>query len=235
MIPPWDMLIWQARMDDWVKQVHEYADSLQAIPESMKHEIEQYTKRIKEYNEMLEGKTYECLNEMSTSIKSTACSECGKPLTGYEPNIRYCLDHQPKESIVNVGTPGHIDHGAEDNLSKPNYSGTQHQPSDKLDKGKNRLGLVLGGFSRALWEVGNVGTVGAKKYSDNGWMEVPEGINRYTDAMMRHYLKEESGEIFDPELTELAGENIHHAACVAWNSLARLDLMLREQEIPSRV
>ena len=32
----------------------------------------------------------------------------------------------------------------------------------KLDEGKNRLGLILGGFSRALWEVGRVGTFGAK-------------------------------------------------------------------------
>ena len=48
---------------------------------------------------------------------------------------------------------------------------TGRQPNDagaKLDAGKNRLGLVLGGFSSALQEVGKVGTYGAKKYSDNG-------------------------------------------------------------------
>jgi len=106
----------------------------------------------------------------------------------------------------------------------------QHEPGAKLDRGKNRLGLVLGGFSRALQQVGKVGTAGANKYSDNGWMEVEEGISRYTDAMMRHYMMEEPGEMFDPELTEMAGEDIYHAACVAWNALARLDLMLRESE-----
>ena len=48
---------------------------------------------------------------------------------------------------------------------------TGRQPNDagaKLDAGKNRLGLVLVGFSSALQEVGKVGTYGAKKYSDNG-------------------------------------------------------------------
>ena len=38
----------------------------------------------------------------------------------------------------------------------------------KLDNSKNRLGLVLGGFSHALLLVGCVGTFGADKYTDNG-------------------------------------------------------------------
>ena len=42
----------------------------------------------------------------------------------------------------------------------------------KLDSGKNRLGLMLGGFSHALWLVGYVGTFGTNKYTDNGWQEV---------------------------------------------------------------
>ena len=100
----------------------------------------------------------------------------------------------------------------------------QHEPGAKLDQGKNRLGLVLGGFSLALQEVGKVGTFGANKYSDNGWMEVENGIDRYTDAMMRHYMSEESGEKFDDETKLL------HAAAVSWNALARLDLMLRKND-----
>lgn len=94
----------------------------------------------------------------------------------------------------------------------------------KLDAGKNRLWLVMGGFSRALQEVGRVGTYGAKKYSDNGWVSVPEGEARYTDAMLRHLMKEAVGEVLDPE-TEL-----FHAAHAAWNALARLELKLRASE-----
>lgn len=106
----------------------------------------------------------------------------------------------------------------------------QHTPGAKLDHDKPRLGLVLGNFSRALMQVGKVGTMGAKKYTPNGWVKVENGVERYTDAMVRHYLTEETGEKFDPELTEMAGEDIYHAACVAWNALARLELMIRKKE-----
>jgi len=98
-----------------------------------------------------------------------------------------------------------------------------HQAGAKLDAGKNRLGLVLLSFARALDAVGQVGTYGANKYTDNGWVDVPDGVNRYTDAMLRHLLKEAVGESHDPD-TDLL-----HAAHTAWNALARLDLMLRNK------
>lgn len=96
-----------------------------------------------------------------------------------------------------------------------------NEPGAKLDQGKNRLGLVLGDFARSLEQVGHVGTFGAKKYSDGGWVDVPNGIDRYTDAMLRHLMAEKRGETFDPET------KLMHAAHGAWNALARLDLMLR--------
>lgn len=99
-----------------------------------------------------------------------------------------------------------------------------HETGSKLDAGKNRLGLVLLSFSRALKEVGEVGTYGANKYTPNGWIDVPNGVERYTDAMLRHLLAEHSGEAFDKDT------DILHAAHTAWNALARLDLMLREKE-----
>lgn len=99
-----------------------------------------------------------------------------------------------------------------------------HTKGAKLDFGKTQLGLVLGGFARSLEEVGKVGTYGARKYTPNGWMEVENGIDRYTDAMLRHYLKERTGESCDPDTGLL------HAAHLAWNALARLDLMIREAE-----
>lgn len=99
----------------------------------------------------------------------------------------------------------------------------QHAPGAKLDQGKNRLGLVLLAFSRALQEVGEVGTYGANKYSDNGWKFVTDGEARYTDAMLRH-LFAETHELLDKE-TDLL-----HAAQVAWNALARLELKLMELE-----
>lgn len=103
----------------------------------------------------------------------------------------------------------------------PNGKGA-NEAGAKLDAGKNRLGLVLCGFARALQEVGAVGTYGANKYTDNGWMEVPDGERRYTDAMLRHLMREATGEERDPDT------GLHHAAHAAWNALARLDLALRK-------
>lgn len=99
-----------------------------------------------------------------------------------------------------------------------------HSPGAKLDAGKPRPGLVLGGFARALMEVVKVGTYGAAKYTENGWMTVPNGLDRYEDAMLRHWLYEKMGQENDPD-TELL-----HAAHEAWNALARLDFLVRERE-----
>lgn len=100
----------------------------------------------------------------------------------------------------------------------------QHEPGAKLDNGKNRLGLVLGGFSRAVEQVGLVGTFGAQKYSDNGWVEVPDGIRRYSDALLRHLMADLRGEALDRE------SGLPHLAHAAWCSLAILDLRMRHNE-----
>lgn len=104
---------------------------------------------------------------------------------------------------------------------------TGRSPQDagaKLDSGKVRPGLVLGGFARALWAVSEVGTFGANKYSDNGWVSVPNGESRYDDAGMRHWLKDKMGEKVDDD------SKLRHLAHEAWNALAVLDLALREAE-----
>ena len=98
-----------------------------------------------------------------------------------------------------------------------------NEPGAKGDAGKLRPALVLGDFARALIEVSEVGTYGAKKYTSHGWLTVPGGIERYDEAMMRHWLKEKAGEDTDPDTGLL------HQAHLAWNALARLDLMLREK------
>lgn len=99
-----------------------------------------------------------------------------------------------------------------------------HLPGAKLDAGKTRAGLAIGGFARALLEVAEVATFGARKYTAGGWVAVPNGIERYTDAMYRHLLAEATGERLDGD------SGLAHAAHAAWCALARLDLMLRAQE-----
>lgn len=102
---------------------------------------------------------------------------------------------------------------------------SQHEPGAKLDAGKPRMGLVFNGFPLALFAVGDVATFGAAKYSDHGWMDVPDGIERYTDAMYRHLCSEAAGQRLDEE------SSLAHAAHSAWCALARLELMLRSVEL----
>lgn len=99
-----------------------------------------------------------------------------------------------------------------------------HSPGAKLDSGKVRPALVLGGFARALWAVSEVGSFGAVKYSENGWVSVPNGQARYDDADLRHWLKDKMGQETDDD------SKLTHLAHKAWNALAVLDLELRKQE-----
>ena len=55
-------------------------------------------------------------------------------------------------------------------------------------------------------------------------MSVPHGCERYTDAMYRHLLAEAAGQQCDAE------SGLAHAAHAAWCALARLELMLRDEE-----
>jgi len=104
--------------------------------------------------------------------------------------------------------------------SDPNGVG-QHEPGAKLDAGKVQAG-VLGQFSRALLAVAEVGTHGAEKYSRGGWQSVENGIERYGDAGWRHKLKGEYEEL-DPD------SELKHKAHEAWNILAELELILRQE------
>lgn len=97
-----------------------------------------------------------------------------------------------------------------------------NEPGSKLDSGKVDLDLVLGGFPRALWGVGSIGSFGARKYTPNGWMSVPDGVSRYSSAMLRHYLAIKRGKAIDPDSGLL---HVHH---LAWNALALAELTERQ-------
>lgn len=100
-------------------------------------------------------------------------------------------------------------------------------PGAKLDADKLQTGLLLD-FSHALEAVAAVATFGAKKYSPGGWLKVPDGQRRYTDALMRHLLADAKagGNALDEE------SGLLHAAHTAWNALAVLELELRRRRAP---
>ena len=94
---------------------------------------------------------------------------------------------------------------------------------EKHDLTKPRMGLVLTDFRHALLQVGHVGTFGAYKYADHGWLTVPDGHERYTNALYRHLLTAPY------EIDDESG--LPHAAHAAWNALARLELELRDHSV----
>ena len=91
----------------------------------------------------------------------------------------------------------------------------------KHDEGKVLAGLI-GDFGLALMEVARVGTFGAEKYTRGGWQSVPNGRERYNDAMWRHLLAS-SEEVIDPE------SGLEHELHMVWNALAKLELRMRNK------
>ena len=100
----------------------------------------------------------------------------------------------------------------------------QHTPGAKLDAGKIRPWLMLSGFSRAMAAVSQVTSIGAEKYTPNGWMHVTDGQERYMDAFGRHMLSLGRGEQVDPDTGCL------HKSQMIWNLLASLELELKEAD-----
>jgi hypothetical protein len=109
------------------------------------------------------------------------------------------------------------------------YGKSAKAPGSKLDAGKSPVfqGL-LDYFPLACSAVANVSRVGAIKYAWKGWESVPDGFNRYSNALGRHLLKSGVDETMLDENGNVAG--IQHEAEAAWNAMARLELLLKGQK-----
>ena len=141
--------------------------------------------------------------------------------------LKELLRRKIKENSDEVDKRRSARANADDYSSGPVYhrsSTDLHVPGAKDDKAKPMAGVLLD-FSRALQAVVDVGTYGAKKYTRTGWATVPEGSQRYTDALVRHLLAMD----VDPDgLDKETG--LPHLAHVAWNALAVLELQARRKE-----
>jgi len=80
----------------------------------------------------------------------------------------------------------------------------------KFDGDKPQMDLVP---LSSVYAVAQVMTFGAKKYSADGWKDVPDARNRYTAAMLRHLTAIQDGEIIDPD------SGLPHLDHVACNSM----------------
>lgn len=95
----------------------------------------------------------------------------------------------------------------------------------KYDAGKPPIfkgGLAY--FPRAIAAISAVSSFGATKYAWAGWRYVPNGLDRYSDALVRHLAAEGEGQVLDPD------SGLLHAAHAAWNALARLELILMKEQ-----
>ena len=91
----------------------------------------------------------------------------------------------------------------------------------KYDGGKPRLAEMVVDFAPEMIELCKVWEFGADKYSKSNWKLVDNGIDRYTNAMLRHLLAE-TNNLYDDE------SKLLHAAHIAWGALARLHFILKE-------
>lgn len=104
------------------------------------------------------------------------------------------------------------------------------EPGAKLDAGKPPVYRgCIAYFPRALEAVADISAIGAEKYTWEGWRTVPDGLNRYSDALGRHATREKYEGLYDPDTKKL------HAAHLAWNALARLELILEELNSEDKV
>lgn len=101
-------------------------------------------------------------------------------------------------------------------------------PGAKLDAGKvDVLRGAIQYFPNALKAIARVSELGAKKYSWKGWEKVPDGIRRYGAALVRHLVHDDAFAVDDGPGG--LGAEVLHATQVAWNALARLELILKER------
>jgi hypothetical protein len=151
-----------------------------------------------------------------------ACRDCDDDLSNYIATFDEPADYYPQCYGEYMIGPDATERSCAvcRRLAECRLNSVYTPKSIKLDQGKPRPSLVLSSMPRALLAVAEVGTYGAAKYTEDGWLAVERGLSRYTDAMDRHRLAE-GIEPHDPE------SKLLHAAHTAWNALARLELMLR--------
>ena len=92
-------------------------------------------------------------------------------------------------------------------------------PGMKFDASKLRTDL---GPAEAIEHLAEVLTFGASKYGSNNWQNLDDAIERYTAALLRHYILWRKGEHLDAESGK---PHITHMFCNAMF----LDYLVRKE------
>ncbi len=140
-------------------------------------------------------------------------------------NCHYC--HAPTEQIHTARTGfipcGRCGHDVTNGLTREEYNAQRELPErdewheltneaesttgQKHDQGKARWDLLP---YQATASVVDVLTIGAGKYGDNNWQQVPNSKARYFAAAMRHLVAYITGNELDPETQK---PHLAHAIC----------------------
>lgn len=96
----------------------------------------------------------------------------------------------------------------------------------KHDQGKPLSAIIMQDFPNAYAAISDVATFGANKYARSSWINVPDALTRYSDAMMRHLNAHHQGHTLDGET------GLTHLAHFAWNALAVLELTAKAEKLP---
>jgi len=129
------------------------------------------------------------------------CFNAGQVLDGLEhPVCVSCVEYSnwvSRDVFKNID-----DHGeAMSHRVIPSTTGV------KFDNDKPQWSLLP---FKALKEVVDVLTYGAKKYAPDNWKKVPDAKRRYIDAGFRHFTAYAAGEKLDPETGK---SHLAHAIC----------------------
>lgn len=147
------------------------------------------------------------------------------------PQVKDAEDALLKELNKYLVTGEYIQNIVSPTIEADPSGGSLNEPGKKADAGKILPWLFLSGFARALEETAKVTTLGAKKYTPGGWATVPDGVNRYMEAAMRHMLALGKGKVLDDGIGGLGVT--YHKSQIIWNILASLELELQAMEIAS--
>lgn len=105
-------------------------------------------------------------------------------------------------------------------MKEKNRENTPSIKNDRLDE-KLRWELLP---LEDVEDIVRVYTAGAKKYGENKWQDLPDGIRRYKAALLRHLVEYDKGNEIDEETGSL------HLAAVAWNAIAMLHISKQQKK-----
>lgn len=178
--------------------------------------------------------------DLKWSIEKQSANKIGKVIGIRNSNYTYDIevlfegDLQSvyvKNNQLNlvIEEPAGIEHTQQE-VPIEEYEQDEPQVGVKFDQDKPMLSILTKGCPRALMAVGQALTYGAKKYGESpdklNFLDVPNGFNRYSDAMIRHHLQE--------SLEDLDESGLEPIVLTTVNALFRLEIYLREKENGSR-